>query len=210
MCAGCGAAKPRTEYYPKNTDLPPAGKCRSCRIASATEANRTNPNRKTILDRYNSSAKGRAGQERFDESNPGKRKDYVDRHYLKFPERLAAKRERDRLEQAARYHADPETAKRLARESLKRNPETKTAIDHRRRAAKLQADGSHTAADLRAIWAKQSGRCATCGIECHRGKMDGRKWTIDHIVPLSRGGSEWPSNLRGLCLSCNATKKDRM
>lgn len=190
--------------------MPPRGKCRKCRIASATESNRTNPNRKEILDRYNQGSKGRATQQRFDAENPGKRKVYVVRHYTKFPERLAAKRDRDREEQAKRYHADPETAKRLARESLKRNPETKTAIDHGRRAAKLQAEGSHTADDLRAIWERQNGRCAKCASECHRGKHDGLKWTIDHVVPLSRGGSEWPSNLQGLCLSCNAAKKNRL
>lgn len=33
--------------------------------------------------------------------------------------------------------------------------------------------------------------------------------TVDHIVPLSRGGKSTPHNLQTLCRSCNAAKRDR-
>lgn len=32
---------------------------------------------------------------------------------------------------------------------------------------------------------------------------------IDHVKPLSKGGSHWPSNLRPACNACNSGKKDR-
>lgn len=34
--------------------------------------------------------------------------------------------------------------------------------------------------------------------------------TIDHIVPLSRGGTSNVENLRGLCRSCNGRKSSSM
>ena len=47
------------------------------------------------------------------------------------------------------------------------------------------------------------------GYECSFcGSQDGL--TIDHIMPLSRGGSDQLNNLQILCQSCNSQKKDRM
>lgn len=34
--------------------------------------------------------------------------------------------------------------------------------------------------------------------------------TIDHIIPFSKGGTHEDSNLRTLCRSCNASKRDRI
>lgn len=32
---------------------------------------------------------------------------------------------------------------------------------------------------------------------------------VDHIRPLSRGGSNWPDNLACACASCNRSKNDK-
>jgi len=32
--------------------------------------------------------------------------------------------------------------------------------------------------------------------------------TIDHVKPLSKGGSNWPSNLRACCSACNTIKSN--
>jgi 5-methylcytosine-specific restriction endonuclease McrA len=32
---------------------------------------------------------------------------------------------------------------------------------------------------------------------------DPRRATIDHILPLSKGGTDAPTNLRAACLQCN-------
>jgi 5-methylcytosine-specific restriction endonuclease McrA len=33
-----------------------------------------------------------------------------------------------------------------------------------------------------------------------------QSYHIDHMIPLSRGGSNWPSNLQLLCPRCNLSK----
>lgn len=81
----------------------------------------------------------------------------------------------------------------------RRNPHIGRLEAHRRRGRLAGADGVFTQADVERIFALQKGKCAGC--------RKRRKLTIDHIVPLAKGGSNWPSNLQGLCRTCNCRKQ---
>jgi hypothetical protein len=48
--------------------------------------------------------------------------------------------------------------------------------------------------------------CSYCGVE--GGKTT--KWCVDHIIPLSRGGTNDPDNLTACCFPCNSSKSDRL
>lgn len=48
--------------------------------------------------------------------------------------------------------------------------------------------------------------CAYCGVEGEKNT----KWCVDHIVPLSRGGTNEPGNLTACCSPCNSSKSDRL
>ena len=48
-------------------------------------------------------------------------------------------------------------------------------------------------------------RCVLCG----RGREDGVKLHVDHIVPVSKGGRTVSDNLRTLCEDCNLGKSDK-
>ena len=54
------------------------------------------------------------------------------------------------------------------------------------------------------LFGKQEGQCAGCGI-----MFPFRNFTIDHIVPQSRGGTDHLENLQLLCGACNSLKGDR-
>lgn len=82
------------------------------------------------------------------------------------------------------------------------HPEVRKAVKQRRRAREASANGFFTTAEWRAIIAKQKSRCALCGMKC--------KLTVDHIIPLSRGGSNYAFNLQGLCGCCNASKQAKI
>lgn len=84
------------------------------------------------------------------------------------------------------------------------HPEKHAAKERRRRASKLSAEGSHTAADVTAQYARQNGRCYYCHAKV------GDKYHVDHVVPLSRGGSDDPSNLVIACPTCNLRKHDKL
>lgn len=46
-------------------------------------------------------------------------------------------------------------------------------------------------------------------VRCGRGKEDGVKLHVDHIVPVSRGGKSVMSNLQTLCEDCNYGKGNK-
>lgn len=58
------------------------------------------------------------------------------------------------------------------------------------------------------LYDRQSGKCAICGkqlqIDDHTRHED--YLSLDHILPVSRGGSNGLENLQGLCIQCNHQK----
>jgi len=97
---------------------------------------------------------------------------------------------------------DPKIKKENARKSVQRyrkaHPEWAQACKSRRRAREVGAEGHYTADEWIEIKNKQNNKCNICGEE--------KKLTVDHIVPLSKGGSNYKENIQGLCLSCNSRK----
>ncbi len=65
---------------------------------------------------------------------------------------------------------------------------------------KRNAPGSHTGDDIVALLKAQSGKCAYCRVKL------GRKYHVDHILALSKGGSNDRVNLQILCAPCNQSK----
>lgn len=56
------------------------------------------------------------------------------------------------------------------------------------------------------ILAKSNGYCSRCGVRMTVGSGDGTRFTVDHIIPISRGGDYDIRNLTGLCQKCNLDK----
>lgn len=92
------------------------------------------------------------------------------------------------------------SANERARRYGLRHPDKRLANVHRRRAHKLNNGGSYTQADIELQLRSQKGRCWYCG------KPLGEDQTIDHLIPLSRGGSNAPRNIVIAHLRCNLSK----
>lgn len=69
-----------------------------------------------------------------------------------------------------------------------------------RRARVRGAVGWATPEQIAARIAYYGHRCYLCG---------GAYESIDHVIPVSRGGSNWPANMRPACGRCNSRKRDR-
>lgn len=80
-------------------------------------------------------------------------------------------------------------------------------------ARKHGAKGTHNAIDALAQYRRQRGKCYYCN---HKMKPYGWKEscalqpTEDHVIPLSRGGSNGPENLVIACRECNERKHTKM
>lgn len=72
-----------------------------------------------------------------------------------------------------------------------------------RRAKIRGAEGSFTVTEVRELFEQQQGKCVYC-----QRKLD-ESFHRDHIVPLSRGGSNFISNIQLLCGSCNSSKHSK-
>lgn len=87
------------------------------------------------------------------------------------------------------------------REYKRNHPEQVAAQNHRRRARLREAEGSHSPSDILRIYMLQGRKCASCAV-----RVSKTTWHVDHIYPLSKGGSNWPSNIQILCAACNQEK----
>lgn len=116
----------------------------------------------------------------------------------------AQNRERLSLHYAARWKANLEENRRRARLRQNQHPERAAIARHLRRARKASAGGRFTAEDIARIRKLQRNRCAEC-----RNVLTKATTHIDHIVPLSKGGSNYPQNLQLLCATCNISKGAR-
>ena len=95
----------------------------------------------------------------------------------------------------------------------KKNIEKILIWNKRRILAKKNVVGSYTWQQWQELKSLNGNRCAICGIresDLMKKWQDGRfaKLTADHIIPISRGGTNFIKNIQPLCISCNAKKKD--
>lgn len=96
------------------------------------------------------------------------------------------------------------------RSTYRKNPTVYILIGKKskatRRAQKRQAGGNFTKSDLLRMYDEQEQRCAYCGTAIYWGVL--HDIHIDHVLPLSRGGSNNPDNLALTCADCNLAKRN--
>jgi len=80
----------------------------------------------------------------------------------------------------------------------RKNPERMAFLKARRYARERGATGSHSIRQWNDMKRLSGGKCKHCG--------EVRPLTKDHIMPLSKGGSDDISNIQPLCRNCNSKK----
>jgi 5-methylcytosine-specific restriction endonuclease McrA len=189
-CNRCGENKPLDEFPPrsrKNARDGRYGYCRDCTRILGRERSRKwrkrNPERAKQANQRSRAA--------LKERDP----DYHRRWY-----RANIDSERERARRVMREYRKryPERIKEQRRAFRARHPDRirrwEAENTHRRRAL-MKRSSPETAAHIEQLFTEP---CAYCGAT--------ENITIDHIVPLSRGGRHEPANLAPACVTCNCSK----
>ena len=87
----------------------------------------------------------------------------------------------------------------------KNNRERACFLHNKRRCLLLNAEGCHTFYEWENLKAQYNWTCPCCGK-----KEPNINLTEDHIIPLSKGGSNNIENIQPLCKSCNCHKHTKI
>lgn len=115
--------------------------------------------------------------------------------------------------------ANPDKVKKHKRDSAKRHPESHNKRNKRYRdnhpekmrqksrtqwARRKTTEGKYTQKEIDRLYEEQHGYCAYCGIRLFD------RFHVDHVVPISRGGTNHYDNLLLACPHCNQSKNDKL
>lgn len=187
-CKKCGSEKPATnEHFYKDKTKKDGFHvhCRDCQRAYATD--------------YRSS--------RRDEAKARSRSWHAaNREYANKRSRAYYLAHKDRHAELGRKWRtnNRERAKETNRAWHLANPERWKASNWRRRSLIRQSKGTLTAVDIKSQYKSQKGKCYYCHSKV------GDNYHIEHVIPLSRGGSNSLENIVIACPACNLSKKDKL
>lgn len=185
ICAGCRATKPISDFHKNRSNKDGLQiYCKPCMCAKNQES----------ADRHRESkqSRNRAQRAEWRKANPEKAKaEYRDWYYGK----------------GKGYHKkwqaeNRETNRIVLQEWRKAHP---NEMQHYGNVARLKREGYdpiHTLDEWMALLAKHEGKCAVCG------STD--DICIDHVIPLSKGGTDAIENIQPLCRMCNASKGNKI
>lgn len=154
----------------------------------------------------------KANRKRFMDKNPSKKSEYCKSFYYANKEKCLEKnrewrkRNKDKDSIRKKKWTELNREKKYASNAKwhKANPDKMAVHSRNRRSRSKNACGSHSIDDVKAILDFQRGLCANCHTKLF---MSGnKKYHVDHINPLAKGGSNDRDNLQCLCQSCNLRK----
>lgn len=118
---------------------------------------------------------------------------------------------RQRKHKREYYKSD--AGKVVAKMWRKDNPAVFRQANRKRKLLKMNVFGSHTQEEWENVKRKFGYKCVECGVNesellVQYPDTQFCKLTRDHIIPISKGGTDLISNIQPLCIGCNARKRN--
>lgn len=196
VCRKCNRCLPASEFYAKREAKDGLqSRCKTCNRATSREWMANHPDV--------GKAWAEANPEKVLEKSHRWRANHPDKQRMAMKRWFEANRER-----RARYNRNWTNANQEKRclSEKRRDPDKRKARDHRRRARKKGNGGRGiTAADIQTMRTEQKALCAYCGDDM---RLVGE--TLDHVIPLNRGGEHDPTNAKLCCPFCNSSKGSKL
>jgi 5-methylcytosine-specific restriction endonuclease McrA len=198
VCKDCRVEKDLSEFY-KHPGMADGhlNKCKLCVSA------RVRTNRRERLEQYAQYEKARANLPHRVEA----RRKYYEEHKEQIAQykKIWMANNKESVDASKRNYYDLNRGEVIARSKkwAEDNPEkvrqAKANNSRKRRAARHASPGCFTAEEFEALCDAYGNRCLACG-------DTEAVLEADHIVPLTRGGTDDIGNIRPLCGSCNRKK----
>lgn len=198
ICRVCNLNKPYSDYHKSSSNAGGVStRCKPCTSEAGKTYRALNKESITAKAKTKRIANPEAYKEvhrRYREKNADKirerNKEWARLDYAKNPRR--------NIDSAQRWQRkNPDKVREIEAGRCKVKARIRANI---RRKSISDAGGKFTAEDVRRIMRMQGSRCIYCKVDCSK------TYHVDHIIPVSKGGSSWPENLQILCPRCNLSK----
>lgn len=182
-----------------------SGDCIVCAKKRTKDWNKNNTKRKKDYDRQyyqNNKEKILDNGKRWRVNNTVKKQNY-DKEYRRNNKeaiKLIRKRWIENNPEKMQAIRDKSNKRQKTKKSqwAKENRDKMNATKHKRRAREIGNGGNFTTQEWAELCNKHDNKCLCC--------KKRKKLTIDHIVPISKGGTSNIENIQPLCKSCNSKK----
>jgi 5-methylcytosine-specific restriction endonuclease McrA len=198
VCKGCGVEKDPSEFYAATRNLDRRmGKCKACVRARVRENRRMRQEQYAQYERSRANLPHRVkARKKYQQEHKEQISEYTQRWAASNSERVAgskrahSERNREEVISRSKTWADGNAEKvKIAKANNRR----------KRRAAKNAGESHFTVEEFDALCSVYGYACLCCG-------ATDRILEADHVVPLTKGGSDDISNFQPLCGECNRRK----
>ncbi len=213
ICSCCGVEKLRAEFFKcKACRDGLRGECKKCVAEKQKAYNSENAERISARKKskyWTEPEKMREIARAYAEKNADRARDRAKARYWRYRDaaleanalyrKINAEKIKER--RTARRKEKGDALREQSRNFYKRNKERMRPQRKAAKAMRRSALGSVTKQDVETLLHLQKWRCAAC-------KADVKKvgYHLDHIFPLSKGGTNDRNNLQILCPACNLSK----